>query len=75
MSRKNKNKPKKISAKKEKYKKFRKDKPAMDISMPDLDAEKMKQARDDELRINKFLRFSKNKAPSEVNPRRAKSKR
>jgi|TARA_B100002003_G_C13935347_1_gene454219 hypothetical protein len=58
----NKKKAKKISAKKEKYAKFRKDKPStMDLTMPDLSTEEAKQKQDDEMSINKFLRFNKNK--------------
>jgi hypothetical protein len=58
----NKKKAKKISAKKEKYAKFRKEKPStMDVSMPDLSSDENKQKQDDELKINKFLRFSKNR--------------
>jgi len=71
-----KDKPKKISAKKEKYVKFKKDKPGtLDISMPEISDEERKQARNDEEKINKHLRFSKNRPPSEINPRKAKSKR
>jgi hypothetical protein len=58
----NKKKVKKISAKKEKYAKFRKEKPGtMDLTMPDLSTEEAKQKQDDEMSINKFLRFNKNK--------------
>ncbi len=62
MGKKSKKKKKKVSAKKEKYIKFRKEKPStMDISMPDLSTEEMKQKQTDEDSINKFLRFSKNR--------------
>jgi len=55
-------KPKKISAKKEKYAKFRKDKPStLDISAPDLTPEQQKQKQIDEGRINSYLRYSKNR--------------
>ena len=58
----NKKKAKKISAKKEKYAKFRKEKPGtMDLTMPDLSPEQSKQKQEDEMSINKFLRFNKNK--------------
>jgi hypothetical protein len=58
----NKKKVKKVSAKKEKYAKFRKEKPGtMDLTMPDLSPEESKQKQDDEMSINKFLRFNKNK--------------
>ena len=53
-------KAKKISAKKEKYLKFRKDKPAtMDVSMPELSEEQMRQKREDEALIERFLRFNR----------------
>lgn len=73
---KSKNKPKKVSVKKEKYAKFRKDKPgALNISMPDLTEEQAKQKREDELKIDKYLRFTKNPPVKEIVERRAKSKR
>ncbi len=75
MSKKNK-KPKKVSAKKERYVKFRKEKPAIvDISMPDLSDEQIKQKRTDEENINKHLRFSRNRPTREIVKRREKSKR
>lgn len=75
MSRKKK-KEKKISAKKEKYAKFKKEKSAsVDISMPELTEEQMKQKRADEESINKFLRFNRNKPIGEIVERREKSKR
>jgi len=75
MGKKNK-KPKKISAKKERYAKFRKEKPAsVDITMPDLTDEQIKQKREDEEKINRFLRFSRNKPTKEIVKRREKSKR
>ena len=76
MGKKNKNKPKKISVKKERYAKFRKDKPGtLNIAMPDLTEEQQKQKRDDDLKVDRFLRFSKNPHPKEVVDRKAKSKR
>jgi hypothetical protein len=33
----------------------------MDLTMPDLSTEEAKQKQDDEMSINKFLRFNKNK--------------
>ena len=58
---KNKNKKKKVSAKKEKYAKFHKEKPGtLDISMPDLNPDQMKQKREDETKIDRFLRFNRN---------------
>jgi hypothetical protein len=76
MGKKNKNKPKKVSIKKERYAKFRKDKPGvLNITMPDLAEEQVKQKREDETKIDRFLRFSKNPYPKEIVERRAKSKR
>ena len=76
MSKKNKNKPKKVSVKKERYSKFRKDKPGvLNIAMPDLSDEQVKQKRDDETKIDRFLRFAKNPPSKEVVERRVKSKR
>ena len=71
-----KKKEKKANPKRERYSKFRKDKPgALDISMPDLSEDQMKQKRDDEDKINRFLRFNKNPFPKEIVERKAKSKR
>jgi len=57
---KNKNKKKKVNPKKERYAKFRKDKPAtMNFTTPDLTPEQQKQAREDEGKIGSFLRYSK----------------
>lgn len=76
MSKKNKNKPKKVSVKKERYAKFRKDKPGtLNISMPDLSEDQAKQKREDETKIDRFLRFAKNPPSKEIVDRRAKSKR
>lgn len=76
MGRKNKNKPKKVSAKKEKYAKFRKEKPAsVDITMPELSDEQIRQKREDEEKINRFLRFNRNRPTKEIVKRREKSKR
>jgi hypothetical protein len=76
MGKKNKNKPKKVSVKKERYAKFRKDKPgALNISMPDLTEEQMRQKREDELKIDRFTRFNKNPPIKEIVERKAKSKR
>ena len=72
---KNKNKKKKVSAKKEKYAKFRKDKPGtLDISMPDLSPEQVKQKREDESKIDRFLKFNKNKPTKEIKDRKLKRK-
>ena len=67
---------KKPNPKKEKYAKFHREKSSsMDVSMPDLSPELMKQKQDDEQKINRHLRFSRNPPTKEVNPRRMKSKR
>ncbi len=76
MGKKNKNKPKKVSVKKERYAKFRKEKPGtLNITMPDLTEEQQKQKREDEQKVDKFLRFNKNPKTKEVVERREKSKR
>ncbi len=76
MGKKNKNKPKKVSVKKERYAKFRKEKPGtLNISMPDLSEDQARQKREDEQKIDKFLRFSKNPPAKDVVERRSKSKR
>lgn len=73
---KNKNKKKKVSAKKEKYAKFRRDKPStLDITMPDLTDEQKRQRQIDEQKISRYLRFNRNPRSKEINPRREKSKR
>lgn len=60
-------KAKKISAKKEKYLKFKKDKPAtMDVSMPELSEEQMRQKREDEALIDRFVRFNKKRPEKEI---------
>ena len=76
MSRKSKNKPKKVSAKTLRYEKFHKEKPAnTDISMPELTEEQNKQKLADQDRIDHFLRNNRNPPAKEVNERRMKSKR
>ncbi|MBW2982186.1 hypothetical protein KY343_04875 [Candidatus Woesearchaeota archaeon] len=75
MGKKNK-KAKKVSAKRERYAKFRKEKPAsVDITMPDLSDDQIKQKREDEEKINRFLRFNRNRPTGEIVKRREKSKR
>lgn len=67
---------KKVSAKKEKYAKFHREKPGtLDISFPDLDDEQQNQKKVDEEKVDKFLRFNRNSPSKEINERRAKSKR
>jgi len=70
---KNKNKKKKVNPKKERYLKFRKDKPAvMNFAAPDLTLEQQKQAREDEGKMGTFLRYNKvNRVPKGIG---AKSK-
>ncbi|MCK5138308.1 MAG: hypothetical protein KAK00_08290 [Nanoarchaeota archaeon] len=77
MSKKSKKKKvKKVSAKKEKYAKFKKDKPGtLDVSMPDLNDDQVKQKRTDEDIIDRFLRFNRNLPTKTINPRKMKSKR
>jgi len=71
-----KDKPKKLSAKKEKYSKFRKEKPSsMNLMMPDLDEEQQRLKRNDEQRINFFLRGMRRVPERFVVERKAKSKR
>ncbi|MBS3128749.1 hypothetical protein J4410_06420 [Candidatus Woesearchaeota archaeon] len=71
-----KKKDKKPNLKKERYLKFKKEKPAsMDVSFPELSPDQMRQKQEDEFRINRFLRFSRNPIPQEIKERRMKSKR
>lgn len=73
---KNKNKKKKVNAKKEKYAKFRKEKPStMDLTPPDLTPEQQKQKMEDETNIDRFLRFNRNPPTKAINLRKMKSKR
>ncbi|MBI2101126.1 hypothetical protein HYT53_00780 [Candidatus Woesearchaeota archaeon] len=75
MSRK-KDKPKKISAKKERYAKFRKEKPSsMTFAMPDLSEEQVAERRQDEQRISMFWRSYRRPPQRFVSERKAKSKR
>jgi hypothetical protein len=76
MSKKNKNKVKKVSAKKERYSKFHSDKPGtLNIAMPELPEDLVKRNREDDEKIGKFLRFNKNAPVKEIVPRKEKSKR
>ena len=73
---KNKNKKKKVNAKKEKYEKFRKDKPsAMSFTVPDFTPEQQKQRQEDERNIDYFMRYSRNPPTKEVSERKMRSKR
>ena len=57
---KNKNKKKKVNPKKERYAKFRKDKPVtMAFTSPDLTPEQLKQRQEDDGKIGLFLRYNK----------------
>ena len=70
-----KKKAKKISAKKERYAKFRKEKNAsLDISMPELSSEQNKQKQEAEIMIGRFLRFNKNPPLKELKEKRLKRK-
>ncbi len=73
---KNKNRKKKVNPKKEKYAKFRKDKPStMNFTSPDLTPEQQKQKQADESKIERFLRFSRNVPTKEISERKMRSKR
>lgn len=73
---KNKNKAKRINPKKERYTKFRKEKPSsMTFSMPDLPEEAVQERRQDEQRIGEFWRHYR-RPPERYNRERdAKAKR
>lgn len=76
MSKKKKDKTKKVSVKKEKYLKFRKEKQgAIDVTMPELTDEQAMQKRLDEQRINSFLRYNRRVPERFIVERKAKSKR
>lgn len=71
-----KDKPKKISAKKERYMKFRKEKSTMlTMSPPDITEEQMKERRLDEQRIGEFWRSYRRPPQRFVSERKARSKR
>ena len=71
-----KDKPKKISAKKERYAKFRKEKPTnLTIAPPDLTEEQVKERRLDEQRIGEFWRNYRRPPQRFVSERKARSKR
>ena len=74
---KNKNKTKKVSIKKERYSKFRKDKPsAMIFAPPDnLPEDVVQQRRQDEQTINDFWRHYRRPPEKFVRDRDAKAKR
>ena len=73
---KNKNKKKKVNAKKERYAKFRKDKPSvMTFSTAEITAEQQKQRLEDDKIISFFLKNNRNRPTKEISERRMKSKR
>ena len=68
-------KKKKVSAKKEKYAKFHKEKVGTsDLSMPELTAEQVKTARAQEDQLAKFWRFNKNPPTKEIKDKKKKTK-
>ena len=76
MSKKNKNRKKKVNPKRERYAKFRKEKPAtMTFTTPDITPEQQKQRQEDEKLINWFMGNNKNAPTKELSERRIKSKR
>ena len=73
---KKKEKAKKINSKRERYSKFRKEKPAaMSIAMPDLSDDQTKQKRNDEQKIDSYWRYFRRRPERFVLERKAKSKR
>ena len=73
---KNKNKAKKVSAKRERYIKFHKEKPAsLTFAMPDLSEEQVTFRRQDEQRIGNFWHSYRRPPQRFVSERKAKSKR
>ena len=71
-----KDKKKKISAKKERYAKFRKEKPSnLTIAPPELTEEQVKERRLDEQRIGEFWRSYRRPPQRFVSERKARSKR
>ena len=71
-----KDKPKKISAKKERYLKFRKEKSSvLTITSPDLSAEQAQERKLSEQRITDFWRHYRRPPERFVSERKAKSKR
>lgn len=71
-----KDKSKKISVKKERYLKFRKEKPSsLTVAMPDLSENQVQEKKVDQQRIDNFWRSYRRPPPRFVNERKAKSKR
>jgi hypothetical protein len=69
-----KKKAKKVSLKKERYAKFKKDKKVVNIVSPEPSPEEIKQRQVDELTINKFLRFNKNPFTKTIKEKKLKYK-
>lgn len=75
MSKKDKEK-KKLTAKKEKYLKYRKQKDAALNFVPyDFSEEELKEVRNEEKRLEKFFKFTRNSNPHEIVARREIDKR
>ena len=73
---KNKNKAKKVNPKKERYSKFRKEKPSsMTVAMPDLSEDLVQLRRQDEQRISDFWRHYRRPREKFIRERDAKAKR
>ena len=71
-----KDKLKKISAKKERYMKFKREKPAiLTMAPPEITEEQMKERRIDEQKIDEFWRNYRRPPQRFVSERKAKSKR
>ena len=71
-----KDKAKKVSAKHERYSKFRKEKPSsLTVAMPEFSEEQAMMRRQDEQHINMFWRNYRRPPPRFVSERKAKSKR
>lgn len=71
-----KDKKKKVSAKKERYAKFRKEKSSvMTMSLPDLTEEQMKERKLNDQRISEFWRNYRRPPERFVSERKARSKR
>lgn len=66
---------KKLSAKKEKYAKFRKEKGNITFKTFELSEEEKQEARDTESRLEKFLRFNKHQPARNIVARKDLSKR
>jgi hypothetical protein len=69
-----KKKDKKVSLKKERYAKFKKDKKVVNIVSPEPTPEQIKERQEDEMNINKFLRFNKNPFTKTIKEKKLKYK-